>query len=402
MALPSPAFVSDQKPRDDNPTQQASKPAVQQANNNFNQNRQKSFDCRVCSIKYDTQNELFQHRKNHETCAFDGCKFNALEAVVTAHYQRAHVGNSSMKVQDLSTPEEIEKWREERRRRYPTVANVTLKQQISAEKNQRGERIQKSDRKFSDFKQKKFIESNGRDQHQNHNKRNHRQNQNHKKSFNRNQPYAKNPHQNHHQQSNEPPKVANIKTSPAVDAVEKSRKTPAFGGMAVEKQQQESPAEPKNSLSLLGQYSSSDEASDGEVIEEPTSLPINNETVEPEPDVSKVDSEPEEVPIDRKVEIQPSQPEKINKQPRKHPPKDFNRAKRKLDRNQPLLDYSKLRRTSANPFLEKLLQDDIQHERNVILQCINFIVKSDFLGIEKSTVVQPPQSGADESNNKTE
>lgn len=371
MALPSPAFVSEQKPREDKPNQQTVK-TIQNANKNFHQNRQKSFDCRVCTIKFDTQNELFQHRKNHETCPFDGCKFNALENVVTAHYQRAHVGNASLKVQDLSTPEEIEKWREERRKRYPTVANVILKQQINDEKNQRGERIQKSDRRFGDFKQKKFIESSGRDHQHNHSNKRHIRQNHHMKNFNKNNRFNRN---RHDQQDNTRKISAPVETKASGADVETTRKTPAFGGMAIA----ETPVvdKPTNSLSLLGQYSSDE--SDGEIEDEPENQPI---VVKIDPEL---ESEPEEVPIERIDEGKSVQPAPIVRPDRKHPPRDFNKGKRKINPNCPLLDYAKLRKTSANPFLEKLLQDDIQHERNVILQCVNFIVKNDFLGIEKST-----------------
>lgn len=33
---------------------------------------------------------------------------------------------------------------------------------------------------------------------------------------------------------------------------------------------------------------------------------------------------------------------------------------------------------SVNPFLEKLLQEDIRHERNVLLQCVNYVVRNNF------------------------
>lgn len=40
---------------------------------------------------------------------------------------------------------------------------------------------------------------------------------------------------------------------------------------------------------------------------------------------------------------------------------------------------------NQNTLLEKLLQKDIRHERNVLLQCVRYVVENNFFGIEKKT-----------------
>lgn len=50
------------------------------------------------------------------------------------------------------------------------------------------------------------------------------------------------------------------------------------------------------------------------------------------------------------------------------------------------LDYRKTRLRKQNTLLEKLLEPDIRHERNVLLQCVRYVCENNFFGIgEKKT-----------------
>lgn len=89
MALPSPIF---QKP-EDNPkqeekkiyqpkfnhykTQQNQKPERNYQRKPYHKKKEWNFPCNYCNVGYDTQEELFAHRRTHERCPFEGCKFNA-------------------------------------------------------------------------------------------------------------------------------------------------------------------------------------------------------------------------------------------------------------------------------------------------------------------------------------
>lgn len=111
--------------------------------------------CSYCNEGFATQIDFQAHRRSHQKCPYDECKFNANELAVSEHIQKVHIGT---KIKDLTSPEDIAKWREERRKRYPTTANVQLRQQIQEMKQNRGEKLQDSKARFGDKKQKDFFE----------------------------------------------------------------------------------------------------------------------------------------------------------------------------------------------------------------------------------------------------
>jgi hypothetical protein len=84
---------------------------------------------------------LAAHVLQHIKCP--QCDFNAAKRIVREHQSKEH--GTSVKDADpsvaaqatalfkLDTPEDIERWREERRRRYPTAANVVKKASLTSE-----------------------------------------------------------------------------------------------------------------------------------------------------------------------------------------------------------------------------------------------------------------------------
>lgn len=108
------------------------------------------------------------------------------------------------------------------------------------------------------------------------------------------------------------------------------------------------------------------------------------------------DSGPESVPIERsnclyskEIEIVEDKKLVMNEKPnpkhqkRKHSDdsKTDNQSKKKTRQSVPLNTFQKqLQYYKERPstLLEKLLEKDIRHERNVILQCINYIIKNDY------------------------
>jgi len=61
--------------------------------------------------------------ENHIKCPYEGCNFSAVKAVMKSH-ELIHIRSMFSK---LETPEEIERYREERRKRYPTAENIQKK-----------------------------------------------------------------------------------------------------------------------------------------------------------------------------------------------------------------------------------------------------------------------------------
>ena len=96
------------------------------------------FYCETCDKDLKSEELKKQHFKEHIACAFPGCKFEvglffqflakikylkifqAHFLVIEKHIRMAH-GNGIGAI-NLETEEDIRKWREERRKNYPTAA----------------------------------------------------------------------------------------------------------------------------------------------------------------------------------------------------------------------------------------------------------------------------------------
>lgn len=61
--------------------------------------------------------------------------------VVTKHIQMQHASGLYKKIAKLNDPEEIRKWREERKKKYPTRTNLEKKEAEYKEKVERGEKM---------------------------------------------------------------------------------------------------------------------------------------------------------------------------------------------------------------------------------------------------------------------
>lgn len=98
--------------------------------NHFKQNNQKKEDnfidfCEVCDRGFKTIEKKNEHYQEHTTCGVDECKFEAHFKIVDIHKRNFH-GKFKNKLK-FDTDEDIAKWREERRKNYPTAANIAKK-----------------------------------------------------------------------------------------------------------------------------------------------------------------------------------------------------------------------------------------------------------------------------------
>lgn len=273
-------------------------------------------------------------------------------------------------VQNLTTPEEIEKWRAERRKRYPTVENMKIRAESQEVRMQRGEKLVDKKSRFGDKKE--------RNQQRNDKQKNRPQ-----KNKNRKQ------NQNNQQQAQQVP--IKIPVEPEVESSddEPMRKIPKFTGTMklADYHSIEATIKETSALSVLGMYGGSDlDSSACESHDEDTSKQMIPQKVEESVESQfEIEGEaPEEIPINRATDLPvlPPKSEKLDD-------RESNRN-RKRNRNQQiastsketpkpsLLKYSKIKRAAPNEFLEKLLQDDIRHERNILLQCVSFVVKNNF------------------------
>lgn len=429
MTLPSPCFVKNSiKPIIT--TTHVKKDESKKANNFV-------AYCKYCSEGFKSENELFQHRRAHERCPYEGCQFNASAKIISSHIERVHLkSNTLVKIQDLTTPEQIEKWKEERRKRYPTTANVLLRQQAQEIRFQRGEKLQDRQQRFGNFQQRDHIKNLDNRHYQKSNRGRQGRNQQTRR------------YEWRQDLETTPANVAKLDLEPTQEsslikentvitvkprelsrsiAVHKAvqfhdddlsedekRATPRFKGTSEMKDyhEVETIIKEKAALSILGMYGSdSDSANeeDAEPVEEPAK-PISPQTIDiiedNEEEVAEDEDNceaPDEVPIVHNSEMMPPDlndsvtTDKISRK-RKHSQQQSRRVVR--PKSTCALDYSKLRhQPSVNPFLEKLLQQDIRHERNVLLQCVNYVVKNNFFDVAQPVSIPAETKNAQEQEN---
>ncbi|XP_013787588.1 uncharacterized protein LOC106471535 [Limulus polyphemus] len=106
------------------------------------QSNREKFYCDTCDRLYAEKKSLDNHLAEHVKCLIDGCRFEAHSKVVTIHRKMQHDTGLAKKIMNLNTPEEIEKWRSERRKKYPTKSNIARKNAELEEKAARGEVIE--------------------------------------------------------------------------------------------------------------------------------------------------------------------------------------------------------------------------------------------------------------------
>ncbi|XP_013181043.1 PREDICTED: nuclear fragile X mental retardation-interacting protein 1 [Papilio xuthus] len=99
------------------------------------------FWCETCDKGFQTLNILENHKSQHQKCNIDGCQFVAHPKIITKHIQMQHSTGLYKKISKLNNPEEIRKWREERKLKYPTKKNIEKKAAELKEKIERGEKM---------------------------------------------------------------------------------------------------------------------------------------------------------------------------------------------------------------------------------------------------------------------
>jgi hypothetical protein len=91
------------------------------------------YYCEPCDKEFTQLSAFDTHKASHETCRHPGCNFNATKKVVMAHYHGAHgqfsgTGYKTIDVEGQQfcvlmgqSPEEIAQWRADRRKKFPTA-----------------------------------------------------------------------------------------------------------------------------------------------------------------------------------------------------------------------------------------------------------------------------------------
>ncbi|XP_028403176.1 nuclear fragile X mental retardation-interacting protein 1-like [Dendronephthya gigantea] len=290
-----------------------------------------SFQCVPCKKLFQDQNSLRAHSKAHVKCEFPNCSFIASRQSLKLHEIQCH-REGKMKI-ILNTPEQIFKWREERRRNYPTVTNMARKEAEQQDRVKSGHTV----------RTKGFR-------------------------YNRKQGW-KQQRRNAHQKRNSDVPSTELPTNklPNKDLptfAEQNEKCTFQNGNLPDSSSgcNEKQDRLLNLSSLAASYasSSSDEnENDGNSVKQTATIA---EKPLPSKHCAKFES--------KKRKLMGN----VNKITDRKENQDRRKKKRKENKTGP---------NRARPtILEMLLASDIRHERNVMLQCVRFIVKRNFFGAD--------------------
>uniref|UniRef100_A0A182W9V1 FMR1-interacting protein 1 conserved domain-containing protein n=1 Tax=Anopheles minimus TaxID=112268 RepID=A0A182W9V1_9DIPT len=352
--------------------------------------------CEGCDVNCRSEVEYQEHLSNHAPCAVAGCKFVGHPMIMKRHERQMHRDEGTTKDATVPSAEEIEQWKEERRKRYPTKQNVILRQHAQEVRFNRGERIEENKERFP----KRPSTTKG--------------------DYRENGPRS-NMAPNGYKSKRSKRRKRSAVSKAATEAQESTDRI-AFKGTSMLKDYKDTS---KNALTMIGDYGTGSESetdieeqtdeivektineaivlpesvlSEGEIVDEDVS---NNETnhspnklEQPAAVVQDktICTSTENIPKSPITQQTPATSAPAGPSPNKtgrpvvnasnsHKPGRNFKEKRVLNPNRPLLDYSKLRRSNQNTMLEKLLDTDIRHERNVLLQCVRHVLVNKFFGI---------------------
>jgi len=138
---------------------------------NYNQKlTPNKFSCEICTRDFNNQTKLNKHISEHETCPANNCNFKAHTKLVEIHFNNVHKIKTRLHPNiescwNIDTPEDVEKWRAERRKRFPTIDKTVKAGKVREEKvrkfnekNDRKRKFEGDKRGGNDFKQSKSFD----------------------------------------------------------------------------------------------------------------------------------------------------------------------------------------------------------------------------------------------------
>ncbi|KAK4879039.1 hypothetical protein RN001_007185 [Aquatica leii] len=114
-------------------------------------------NCEMCDREFQTNFQYRKHMSEHKICGIDNCPFTAHEKIVEKHIEMQHCTGLYDKIKSVVTPEDIAKWIADRKKKYPTKQNIERRYQQQKEMLERGERLKRNPRKFDHKNKTRFT-----------------------------------------------------------------------------------------------------------------------------------------------------------------------------------------------------------------------------------------------------
>lgn len=322
-----------------------------------------SYFCDTCDRGFKNTEKYNEHMSQHVKCSVPDCTFMAHEKIVSIHWKNNHAhGTKRIK---LDTPEEIAKWREERRKNYPTRENVEKKKKMIEMREETGGVLETA----------QFGRMRGRG-----------------RGCGKGRGWGNRSSRSYqgHYLASKGNSTAKSQTPTKINRVGDPLGTLTCGDLDSDKEDWACESKkvvvaPKQMSSALG------------------SLMTNYGSM------SESEDEPDTAPIQKVQELRQDNQTILNTIPTKsqdsaaafnagrhdHRGGRRGRGKRGRGRSQ---DTPQKRRPTL---LEMLLAPDIRHERNVLLQCVRYVVRNNFFGLEsKQKGNTKPINKADEDHSE--
>ena len=101
--------------------------------------RESSFFCDLCELDFKTEDELLHHEENdHEVCGLEGCTLTTNAAALEEHLLLLHASGLYARMMQVgNTEEDVRKWRSERKKHWPTHAQMEVARAKAEERLQR-------------------------------------------------------------------------------------------------------------------------------------------------------------------------------------------------------------------------------------------------------------------------